>query len=1154
MATVLNTLYPPTIQSSMPTFPYNQDVNLFFSVSSYTNVKDIEYIHVSIVSQKTNRSVFQAKTSNGRACYPTVMLAKMPSSPVNQNSRTYMITIPKQVIKSAVSDGWDCDTFYKVQIRFDMGGVDENNHTIFDKTNNKFYDWVFTNTDEGRLNVDLLKNQYYLKNSQNKFSEWSTVCLLRPIPTCGLFYESGDSTKVSEWKKGIKGFYDDSNSEATVVEDYPAFSPGEILISTKLMFYIGDDVAATSEKLASYSISVYDDAGIDKVLETETLYPIDTTEDTRREIYTYLDISPLETSDLYKIYNIRINYTTTNGYSSSLTQKFTVMQGLEPSAFTITPTIDNSNGIIRLRILQDDVDPSTGHPKTYSDGTSSELFPGFLHIKRTSSRSKFKEWETMRVYSMGMEDDEDAFIDFVFEDNTIESRTGYIYSAQYENIANNLYPIRRTDDIDSYGDILMVDFDGPVFSAGDNQIRLEMNYNISSMALNVNRSKVETLGSVYPKFAENGVYNYKSFSISGRISAQLDDGSLYTLTQKDLFELETRYSELSDTEQGYYGDFKGYLRQARPEYLTFITKKKTLGTKFLNYYYSKDSEGCYDKWGNWLEYNDWMWEREFREQLIKWLNNGRPKLYRSLTEGNLAVILSDVQLQPVDELGRRIWDFSANMYEVGDGNSMANLDKLKIYDVIDSSEASYNKNVSSGGQDIEHLYQLYDFTLGNLLDPKDGNEKSFEIVNYVAGKMRYKYTSNEKNVFGAFFINEGSPFYLRSIKLQFLNPPHLFKKEEPSLFEGLKIPRPIDPAAEDFDEKDLIDSFYGYYVIVKMLNDSSYSSSPVYKGFYVNSKGYMQFPDNIQIQEIYFPQMNTVGEFADDGKNGLAETVNVDRVNMQFLACYKLSSTGNVVSSVNYSSFIVSQVIDNYQPTTSISDSIYRKYYTETRNEAGDIINKRYIDHWKGISLTTRPHALFTFTYAAEAGKEDVVYETGMTGTLNLGYYFPCKDMSFSGLKFYHNDDPTFLNEYEYHRDKDNTYKSLNDIEEPQNQWAYYIEQQGWYIYWNREFYRFIEGKGNDTLNVNDFIIDDQDDNKTYLYWIKDQEQEKYYNVPIIGNGKENDIYYLWYNNEWYDLSAIYEEIKTGNEDVGIGMVPVDATLMYSGVLVRYNY
>ena len=354
MATVLNTLYPPSVQSSMPTFPYNKDVDLYFSISPYTNAKEIKYIHVSIVSQKTNRSVLIGKDSNGKTCYPTVLMVKMPNVAINENSRSYKIAIPRQVINSSNADGWDFDCFYKVQLRFDLGGKDENGRDLIGEGSSTFPSWVFSNEDvAGRNNVDLPKNQLYLKNNQDKFSEWSSVCLLRPIPQCGLFYESGDTIKVSEWKPGIKGFLTDEVGQdisfsPSEVEKYPSFTPGEILISTKLMFYAGDNAIATSEKLASYTIDVYDEAGIDIILKGDTLYPIDISEDTRREIWTYLDISSLESGTTYNVYTLKISYTTTNGYSSSLKQTFTVNQELEPSAFHITPIIDDINGTIKI--------------------------------------------------------------------------------------------------------------------------------------------------------------------------------------------------------------------------------------------------------------------------------------------------------------------------------------------------------------------------------------------------------------------------------------------------------------------------------------------------------------------------------------------------------------------------------------------------------------------------------------------------------------------------------------------------------------------------------------------------------------------------------------------------------------------------------------
>ena len=58
-----------------------------------------------------------------------------------------------------------------------------------------------------------------------------------------------------------------------------------------------------------------------------------------------------------------------------------------------------------------------------------------------------------------------------------------------------------------------------------------------------------------------------------------------------------------------------------------------------------------------------------------------------------------------------------------------------------------------------------------------------------------------------------------------------------------------------------------------------------------------------------------------------------------------ISSIGDVVTSTNYSSFIVSQIIDSFKPNESVGDRIYRKYYSENRDETGKIIFKRYVDH-----------------------------------------------------------------------------------------------------------------------------------------------------------------------------------------------------------------
>ena len=54
------------------------------------------------------------------------------------------------------------------------------------------------------------------------------------------------------------------------------------------------------------------------------------------------------------------------------------------------------------------------------------------------------------------------------------------------------------------------------------QIAIRYNGQISSWKPTVNRQKVDTLGGKYPKFVENAMMNYKTFQISGLISAEGD--------------------------------------------------------------------------------------------------------------------------------------------------------------------------------------------------------------------------------------------------------------------------------------------------------------------------------------------------------------------------------------------------------------------------------------------------------------------------------------------------------------------------------------------------------------------------------------------------------------------------------------------------------
>jgi hypothetical protein len=74
-------------------------------------------------------------------------------------------------------------------------------------------------------------------------------------------------------------------------------------------------------------------------------------------------------------------------------------------------------------------------------------------------------------------------------------------------------------------------------------------------------------------------------------------------------------------------------------------------------------------------------ERDFKLEVLEWLNNGEPKLFKSPSEGIYLVRLMNVSMTPEDTIGRLIHNFSATAYEIGE----ATYEGLTEQGIIDSN-------------------------------------------------------------------------------------------------------------------------------------------------------------------------------------------------------------------------------------------------------------------------------------------------------------------------------------------------------------------------------------------------------------------------------------------------------------------------------------
>ncbi len=251
----------------------------------------------------------------------------------------------------------------------------------------------------------------------------------------------------------------------------------------------------------------------------------------------------------------------------------------------------------------------------------SETYLGNLAIRRASNKSNFKIWEDVQILLVL----DSQKLDVSWYDYTVESGTLYKYAAQKINIHEERGATIQTSNP------IMVVFDDIFLTQNDLQLRVKYNPSISSFKHTLSESIIETIGSKYPFFKRNGNVNYRQFPISGLITHFCDDKGIFL--NKDNIYLDSK-----------------------------------------KYYDSFNEENNID------EYQDYIYEREFREKIIDFLYQDNVKLFRSTTEGNILIKLMDVSFTPNETLGRMIYTFNANAYEI-DECSIDNYCKYNILNV-----------------------------------------------------------------------------------------------------------------------------------------------------------------------------------------------------------------------------------------------------------------------------------------------------------------------------------------------------------------------------------------------------------------------------------------------------------------------------------------
>lgn len=250
-----------------------------------------------------------------------------------------------------------------------------------------------------------------------------------------------------------------------------------------------------------------------------------------------------------------------------------------------------------------------------------DSFVGNITIRRTSSESNFTIWEDVHTESF----EENSKLDYTWYDYTIKSGVYYKYIAQKRSSIGN-----RGVAIHAEGEPFMMLFDDMYLTGGDGQLNIRFDPSISSFKRTVSESRTDTIGSKYPYIKRNGYVEYRQFPIGGTITHLMDPSHLITSREEIFRDSLDNYTEFNKNKNVRIDDF-----------------------------------------------NDWTYEREFREKVMDFLYANKVRLFRSATEGNILVKIMDINLTPNSTLGRRIYSFTATAYEV-DAATIKNYDKYGI--------------------------------------------------------------------------------------------------------------------------------------------------------------------------------------------------------------------------------------------------------------------------------------------------------------------------------------------------------------------------------------------------------------------------------------------------------------------------------------------
>ena len=831
-------LFPPIVASSMPAFAIeensdNNTVKIYYTLSTYNSAQKegISQVHVSVRRQSSNVNVLAGD-------YEILEKEAFVQDEEDKILNRYYITLNSSQIK----EGFKKDVLYKVQLRFSSISYQQ-----------------AKNRDNS---ISLVS---FFTNNVQYFSEWSQVCIIKPIIAPIFYIDDFHYTNDDDYGQKESAQDTFTNSLADFIGVYKANESSENLKYWRLRLLNQNFTKENKINIDNYTLI---DSGWKNASAFN--YTLDSASMVFECCLMYDFSKDSIQSNIYKLY---FEIQTKNGYTDSKIYTFEYQQvSIDAIPGKILSYVNNEEGYIKL-IFQT---------------TASRN--GNIAIRRADSKHNFLNWQDLTNFLLF---DKLSNGQLTYYDFTVQSGTAYKYLIQRRDPRGRRgTPTSSQIVIPEWQHAFLLETAGNGDINKVKQLKLKYDFQISSYKTNISENKTDTIGSQYPFIRRNGNMYYRSFPIAGTITAYMDNIELF-VNKSVLYGNE----DITDL----FIDYRG-------EDYNFNANK---------------------------QYN-YIQERNFREQVEKFLYNAKPKLYKSTQQGNIFIKIMDVSLTPKTELDRLIYTFSGTAYEIEDF-SLQTLNKYNFIEI-----GTFDPQPAWGKQKIGQLtsFKSEDQPIGNIFiagkDIVGTGQNAAE--NSIANKHKYK------KIFNGSILDD---FYLQHLKLTIESEPYLIIEDPKGHF------RVFDDI--DNDGKDLIDYTspinYPLYQI-----ESTYNENNVYLGTLFEING----------QQIIISYPNNIYELKDDNLRLASSTTIVPIKDTVMTVDYKIhESYKEDLSKIPKRVVVkdkIAQISGKYGSYSKILNQIRVKhtfsYFQENNKTKEEEKVKQYIEAILAINVDTEPGAI----------------------------------------------------------------------------------------------------------------------------------------------------------------------------------------------------